>query len=192
MKLSNAGRWLLTGATALFVSASLAQVPAERLAACGACHGADGHSALPGVPSLAAQPRIFLENYLVLTREGIRGSEVMQALLKGLTDREIVALAIHYNRLAPKPPGPATDPARVQRGREVADRHYCGSCHLPDYSGQQQVPRLAAQREDFLYESMVAYQQNKRPGGDTMMAASLYGLTDADLKALAHYLAHLK
>jgi len=28
-----------------------------------------------------------------------------------------------------------------------------------------------------------------KPGGDTLMSAALYGATDADIRALAHYLA---
>lgn len=187
-----AGRWLLAGATALFISAAPAQVPAERLAACSACHGADGNSAIPGIPSLAAQPKVFLEHYLVLTREGIRGSEVMQALLKGITDREIVALAAHYSGLPLRPQPGKLDAALFARGREVAEKNHCGSCHIPSYHGQEQMPRLAGQREEFLHDSMVAYRQNRRPGGDTIMAASLHGIADADLKALAHFLAHSK
>jgi cytochrome c553 len=35
---------------------------------------------------------------------------------------------------------------------------------------------------------MRAYRDGKRTGGDTIMAAALYGVSDADLKALAHYL----
>jgi cytochrome c553 len=54
------------------------------------------------------------------------------------------------------------------------------------------MPRLAGQREDFLAEAMFAYQQNRRAGGDTIMAASLYGIPAADIKALAHYLARLR
>ena len=62
------GRWAAL-LTALFISGALAQVDPKT---CAACHGADGNSAIPGTPSIAAQPRIFLENYLVMTREGIR------------------------------------------------------------------------------------------------------------------------
>lgn len=189
MTFGSIGRRLLSGAAALFISTSFAQVPAERLAACGGCHGADGNSPMAGIPSLAAQPKVFLENYLVLTREGIRGSEVMQALLKGVSDREIVAIASHYSRLPAKALPGATDPALFARGREVAQANRCGSCHLSNYHGQEQMPRLAGQREDFLYESPIAYRQNKRPGGDTIMAASIYGIPEADLKAMAHYFA---
>ena len=88
------GRWALLAA--LFISAAHGQTE-DRLAAqlrtCAGCHGADGNSTIAGTPSIAAQPRIFVENYLVMTREGIRGSAVMQELLKGVPDKEIVALA---------------------------------------------------------------------------------------------------
>jgi cytochrome c553 len=54
------------------------------------------------------------------------------------------------------------------------------------------MPRLAAQREDYLLYSMRQFVSNQAVGRDTIMAASLHGMTDADLQALAHYLAHLK
>ena len=39
---------------------------------------------------------------------------------------------------------------------------------------------------------MLAYRQNRRPGGDTLMSAVLYGIPEADFKALAHYFSRLK
>ncbi len=176
---------------ALFISTTLAEAN-ERLAACGACHGADGNSRVPGVPSLAGQPRIFLENYLVLTREGIAGSEVMRSLLKGVGDPEIVALARHYTVLPVRQNADPVDQTLFERGREIANKNRCASCHEPTYRGREQMPRLASQREDFLAEAMLAYRHNRRPGGDTMMAAALYGIPEADFKALAHYFSRLK
>ena len=183
------GRWagLLT---ALVLSAALAQGE-ERLASCAGCHGPDGNSRTPGVPSIAGQPKVFLENYLVLTREGLRGSDDMHKLLHGVPDREIVALAAHFSKLPMQPEVGATDPARFERGRQVVNQNHCGNCHRPDLLGQEQMPRLAGQREDFLIEAMLAYRQNRRAGGDTIMAASLYGIPEADLRAIAHYLARL-
>lgn len=142
------------------------------------------------MPSLAGQPKVFLENYLVLVREGLRGNDVMRELLKGTKDPELIALANYYTALPPRPASTAKpDPALYKRGQQLARTKLCGTCHLPDYAGREQMPRLAGQREDFLYDVMVAYQQNKRSGGDTMMSAALYGIPDADLKALAHFLA---
>jgi cytochrome c553 len=184
------GRWGILLA-ALFVSTAFAQA-VERLKVCAGCHGADGNSALAGTPSLAGQPRIFLENYLVLTREGLRGTKVMQDLLKGVKDPEIVALATHYSKLAPKASEGAVDKSLIERGKAVAAKNRCGSCHLPDYHGREQMPRLAGQREDFLAQTMIAYQQNKRSGGDTVMADALYGIAEPDVRALAHYLSRLR
>lgn len=164
----------------------------ERLAACAACHGADGNSPVPGVPSLAGQPRIFLENYMVLTREGIAGTAVMRTLLKGVSDAEIVALARHYSALPLRPNADPVDETLFERGRQLAERNRCASCHEASYRGRDQMPRLAGQREDFLAEVMLQYRQNRRPGGDTMMAAALYGIPEADFKALAHYFSRLK
>ena len=176
---------------ALFISAVHAQVD-DKVKTCAGCHGADGNSAIAGTPSIAAQPRIFLENYLVMTREGIRGDEDMQALLKGVPDKEIVALAKHYTSLKPRAATDPVDKKLFQKGKDIASRNRCGICHLPDFRGREQMPRLAGQREEFLAEVMLQYRQNRRSGGDTMMAAVLYDIREADFKALAHYFSRLK
>lgn len=187
--LRDAGRWLRYGAIAFFMCTAHAQPPQERLAACAACHGADGNSTKAGVPSIAGQPKIYLENYLVLTREGLRGDDEMRKLLLGVKDPEIIALANYYTALPPRPETGPGDSALLKRGRQVAQQNRCGICHRPDFRGQQQMPRLAGQREDFLFHIMIAYQRNRVPGGDTMMAAVLYGIPEEDVKALAHFLA---
>ena len=54
------------------------------------------------------------------------------------------------------------------------------------------MPGIAAQREDYLLYSMGQFRSNQAIGRDTIMAASLYGMSDDDLKAIAHYLSQLK
>jgi cytochrome c553 len=179
--------WAL--ASVFFVSAAFAQ---ERVALCAGCHGADGNSQTPRVPSIAGQPRLFIENQLILFREGLRVSPEMQPAVQGLTDKEIISLARHYAALPARPAGSgAPDPAQVERGVALARTLHCGSCHLPDFRGREQMPRLAGQREEYLVESMLAYRDNRRAGGDTIMAAALYSVSDADIRAIAHYLARL-
>lgn len=53
------------------------------------------------------------------------------------------------------------------------------------------MPRLAGQREDYLVHSMLQFKNNQATGRDTIMTASLYGISDADIKAIAHYLSQL-
>ena len=175
--------WLL--AALLFSGSATAQV-AER---CVACHGADGNSATPGIPSIAAQPKVFTENLLILVREGLRGSETMKQVMKGVSDSDIVALAEYYARQPARAETSAPDPALFKRGREVVAKYRCGTCHLPDFRGRAQMPRLAGQREDYLYEIMRIFRDAPPRGADTLMNAALYGVSDADIRAMAHFLA---
>ncbi len=62
--------------------------------------------------------------------------------------------------------------------------------HLGSFAGQNQVPRINAQREDFLAATLRAYRDGERRGTDTQMNAAVHGLSDADLDALAHYVSH--
>jgi len=69
---------------------------------------------------------------------------------------------------------------------------HCGQCHLADFRGRAQMPRLAGQREDYLVDTMKSYRDGKRTGADTTMSEVLYGLKDADIVALGHFLARRK
>jgi len=169
------------------------QVPSpERLALCAACHGPQGNSQIPTTPSLAGQPKVFVENQLVLIREGLRDIPQMKGLMDGVTDAEIVMLANYFAAQAPARVTKAPDAAVYQRGQATAARMLCGTCHLPDFSGRQQVPRLAGQNEAFLADAMKQFRDHPGPGRDTIMAASLRGLKDSDLADLAHYLTHFR
>lgn len=177
---------------ALCHGTALAQPLAERLAVCGGCHGADGQSALAGTPSLAGQPKLFIENQLVIIREGLRDVPVMKPFVAPLSDAEITAIAGHYAALPAKVPGPPPAPERARAGAALAQQRLCDTCHLPSYAGQQQVPRLAGQDEAYLLLAMKQFRDHPGPGRDTIMAATLRGLSDAELAQLAHHLAHVR
>ena len=168
-----------------------AQDISARLMTCAACHGADGNSQLPNIPSLAGQPKVFVENQLVIIREGLREIPTMKGLLDGVSDAEITAMAVHFAKQPARNAAPAGNPALMAQGKALAESMRCGICHLPDYRGREQMPRLAAQREDYLQYSMLQFKNNQATGRDTIMAASLYGVSDNDIKALAHFLARV-
>jgi cytochrome c553 len=174
--------------------AATALPPAALLQACAACHGAGGQSREPTMPSLAAQPRLFTETQLVLIREGLREVPTMTGVMQGMSDETIRALAAYFEAQPLRSPSSATPsagrPDAVQRGAALSRQGLCGSCHLSDYRGQQQVPRLAGQQEAYLLASMQHLRDRPGPGRDTLMTATLQGLSDSDLGALAHYLAH--
>jgi cytochrome c553 len=60
---------------------------------------------------------------------------------------------------------------------------------VSDYGGRAQIPRVAAQREEYVLRAMTEYRDGRRVGADPQMNGAVYGLSDADLAALAHYVA---
>lgn len=158
---------------------------------CLACHGAGGISRAPETPSLAGQPQFFTVAQLFLFRDGRRSSAAMTAAAKDLTNDDLRAISDYIAKLPPpEPPAEPADPARSARGRALATQNHCPVCHNPDFSGREQMPRLANQREDYLLRAMREYKSGARIGYAGAMAVELRELSDADLIALAHYLSH--
>jgi cytochrome c553 len=164
---------------------------AEKIQLCSACHGEDGNSKTEKIPSLAGQPAFFILNQLFLMREGVRKVEAMAAIVKDLKDDDLNNLSQHFAALAPKRSDEAVDAALAKKGAEIAEHRRCSSCHLPTLAGQEQMPRVARQRIDYLIETLKSYRDSPRPGADTAMSAAIAGATDADLTALANYAASL-
>jgi len=181
---------VLVWLAALPVSAATLE---EQLAPCLACHGEKGQSATPEVPSLGAQPPLYVTIQLIMFRERMRVVEPMNGMTKGLSDDDMRRMAEAIAKLSPPLPAPEpADPARLERARALIQQHRCNFCHNPDFSGEEGVPRLAGQREDYLVKALREYKSNARRGYDASMADVLYPLTDADILDLAHFLARLR
>ncbi len=198
----NPWKWRSLGLATFLASCPAGAAPsATQIALCESCHGKEGNSETPMIPSIAGQPATFLANQLIFYREGLRaakppsaeGLPSMQDIAERLKDKDVTALADHFARRAVRAPAVnAIDPKLEKRGRQIADSRHCGQCHLPDYRGRAQMPRLAAQREDYLVDTMKSYRDGKRTGADTTMIDVLDGLSDPDIAALGHFLARRK
>src|SRR6202158_2769886 len=165
----------------------------ERAAACFACHGEHGQSETETTPSLGAQQPPYALIQLFMFREKLRVFEPMNDMAKALTDDDLRAFSEYIGKLPkPNPPAEAGDPARIQRAQALAQQHRCNSCHNTDFSGKDNVPRLAAPREDYLLEAMREYKDNSRHGYDATMAEVLQPVTSEQIAALAYYLARLR
>ena len=164
-----------------------------RLAPCLACHGEKGQSAIPEVPSLGAQPAFYLTIQLFMFREKLRLVEPMNQMMQGLRDNDLRNMADFIAKLPPpEPAGDPADPARMERARALIEQHRCNFCHNRDYSGEQNVPRLAGQREDYLVKALREYKNNTRRGYDASMADVLYLISDEQILDLAYFLARLR
>lgn len=163
------------------------------LQTCFACHGAAGVSTTPLTPSLAGQPSSYVIAQLALFSSGKRTSEAMAPMAKTVAAQDARSLAEAIENLAPPSAIPETNPARYERGKAVAAREHCDTCHQPDYSGIETAPRLAHQREDYLVKALTDFRMGARVGyGEPVMPAVAKGLSDAEIGDLAHYLSHFR
>ena len=172
---------------------AFAQTVEERLPACLACHGATGASETEGIPSLGGQPSGYVLVQLYLFREKQRLAEPMNAMAEGLTDDDLRTVADSVSRLAPPAAtGEALDPASIGQARDLVAKYRCGSCHGADFAGQDQIPRLAGQREDYLLKALTEYKSNARAGYDPAMNEVAQEVKAADIPVLARYLARYR
>ena len=183
---------LLCPTVALSQSKPDASRGAAKAAACVACHGSPKAAPPAGMPSLGGQQPEFTVLQLILIREGLRDIPEMRGMLKDFSDGDLADVAAYFAGQALAPATTRLDPKLHAQGAELAKSRGCGSCHFGNFRGQNQVPRIANQREDYLVMSLKAYRDNKRTGIDTSMNNAMYKVTDEEIRALAHYLAHHK
>jgi cytochrome c553 len=186
----------MAAAVALICAASqplFAATYAERVATCFACHGANGQSETTEIPSLGGQTAPYLLIQLYLFREKQRVVEIMNDLTKDFTDDDLRLFSDNLAKLPPpKPPADAGDAARMERGRALITQNRCNSCHKLDLSGQENIPHIADQREDYLVKTLREYKNNTRHGYDASMAEVLAPVTDAQIVDLAYYIARFR
>jgi cytochrome c553 len=190
----------LAGASIMVALLAMVGVPAHaadveagkrKAEVCVACHGADGNATVPGTPSLAGQPVYFTHWQLIKYRDGRRKDPQMSPFAKNLSDVDMADLAAYYASQRPVARPATTDPVRVAEGKRLATLHHCSSCHRPDLSGQQQVPRLAGQDYDYLLRLLRAFKTKTASDIDGTMTIATQTLREDDIENLVHYLASL-
>src|SRR3954454_8494078 len=165
-------------ALVLVASCANAETLEDRVAPCLACHGEKGQSETENTPSLGAQQAPYALIQLFMFREKLRVFEPMNEMAKGFSDDDLRLFSEFIAKLPkPAPPADAGDPARMQRAQALARQYHCSSCHNPDFSGRDNVPRIANQREDYLARTLREYKDNTRHGYDATMAEALQPLS---------------
>jgi cytochrome c553 len=165
----------------------------ERAVTCFACHGEHGQSEMENTPSLGGQQAPYALIQLFMFREKLRTFEPMNEMTKSFTDDDLRTFSDFIATLPkPAPPADAGDPARMARGLALAQQNRCNSCHNADFSGKENVPRLANQREDYLVKTLGEYKDNSRHGYDGTMADVMGSVTKEQIVDLAYYIARVR
>jgi cytochrome c553 len=164
----------------------------QKAQVCAACHGADGNSPAGAIPSIAGQPRQFIEMSLIMFREGRRINEAMKPIVDKLGNADVRDLAQYFSaqKMAPPERKPAAEVAA--RGRAITEQNNCVQCHGPTLTGQQHIPRLAGQHKEYLLDQLKGFKAQKRADFDGTMTSAAQALDAGELELVADYLATLQ
>ena len=170
-------------------SAQDAEAGRKKAEACAACHGADGNSPAATFPILAGQTQRYIYLQLKDYKEGRRKNPLMSPMAANLSKQDMQDLAAWFASQKQKPTGFVADPDKVAKGKATADAALCPMCHLGGFSGQNEVPRVAGQYQEYILAQLKAFQTKERTNDAGNMTAVMRGLSDDDLLNLSHYIA---
>ncbi|MBB1073907.1 c-type cytochrome [Rhodoferax sp. 4810] len=156
---------------------------------CANCHGANGNSANPTIPNLAAQHPGFLLAQLRKFADGTRRNEFMEGMIKALNADEKVGAALFYSgqKLAAKP---AANPALAAKGKDIFSKN-CFRCHGDNGLGDETYARIAGQQSEYLKLTLQRYKSGNGIRVDPLMDANTRLLSDGDMDAVVAYVSSL-
>jgi len=184
---------ILSLAFALLPSLAFADAAAtkEKAQMCAACHGPDGNSVNPLWPTLAGQTARYINLQLRDFKEGRRKDPLMSPVAATLSREDMQELADYFSQQKQLPAKFNPDPAKVAQGKKIADDALCPMCHLGGFSGQNEIPRVAAQQYEYVVKQLKDFRERRRTNDAGNMTAYTRGLTDEQIEALAQYAASL-
>ncbi|HEY5799599.1 MAG TPA: cytochrome c4 [Burkholderiaceae bacterium] len=174
---------------------------AQRLAACVACHGAEGRVTTSGFfPPIAGKPAGYLYNQLVNFRDGRRHYPLMTNMVSLMSDQYLLEIATYFSTLRSNYPAPMTGaPAStLERGKVLAlngDKARalpaCAACHGPQLSGVlPAIPSLLGLPRDYLVAQIGSWKTgSRRAASPDCMAHISKSLSAEDIGAVSTWLA---
>jgi cytochrome c553 len=164
--------------------ASLLEKGKALAAACVKCHGEEGNSRTPGVPSLAGQQPHYLVTAVQEYHRGERRTAPMEKILRDVSRRDLESLALYF---ASRTPAQRPAPSRGDPTAGEPQTAMCGGCHGPNgVSRDAATPSLAAQDPQYLVKSIRAYRTSRQHWG---MQRFVAGLSDKDIDNISAFYA---
>jgi len=189
----------------MWLSVASAGGDAERgstlTATCVACHGDDGNSLAGSFPNIAGQNEKYLLKQLRDMKSGARAQNLMVGIVDTLSDQDMQDLAAFYARKTAAES--AADPELALQGEHIYRSGIarkgvaaCSACHSPTGQGNDlaSFPKLAGQWSEYTEAQLKAFRVGERhnDGESKMMRLSAMDLSDAEIAAVASYIAGLR
>lgn len=171
------------------LSTSTAQAgPTEDLArTCNGCHGVDGVSVGPNMPSIGGLPEAYLKNLLLQWKTGERYAATMDRHVKGYSDAELEALATYFSKLPWVPAAQKADAKIVAQGKDASER--CETCHGATGSepDDEETPMMHGQWAQYLELELRKYRLDAVKMPHKKMRSNAKKMDEADVAAVAKF-----
>lgn len=181
------------------------------VAACAACHGSDGNSAVANFPKLAGLGEKYLLKQMQDIKAGERTVPEMTGLLNSFSAEDMADIAAFFNSKTTQLSGSKEQQVQLNSGvkadgLKVGEKTYragnmesgvpaCTGCHSPRGQGNAPAgfPRLSGQHADYIAKQLRDFRAGNRTNdGEAMvMRGVAKHLSDAEIDALANYIAGL-
>ncbi|MFT6309856.1 MAG: cytochrome c553 [Porticoccus sp.] len=170
---------------------------------CGACHGADGNSAVPSFPKLAGQGEKYLIKQMNDIHEGRRVVLTMAGVLDNMSQQDIADIAAYY----------ASQTGTIGQAKadlvELGERIYragnseigiaaCTACHSPTGAGNAPAgfPKLGGQHAEYIEAQLKAFrtgaeepEKGRANDGETRIMRDIVSrMSDLEMRAVSSYI----
>jgi len=169
-----------------------AEAGRSKVQVCAACHGADGNAVSGLFPNLAGQNWRYIYIQLKDFQEGRRSDPVMSAMVASLSRQDMIDIGNFYAAQKARPSTYAVDENKAKRGKAKADETLCAMCHLGEFIGQNEIPRVAGQQFDYVVKQLREFKARTRTNDAGNMTSVAQTLNETDIENLAHYITGLR
>ncbi len=197
--------FVLTGlaistAASVWAEGGSAEAGKTKSATCAACHGADGNSVNPEWPKLAGQHESYIIKQLSNFKAGDRKNASMSPMAAPLSEQDMADLAAYFSSQVRK--AGEGDQTKVTLGEQVykggnnaTGVAACAACHGPTGAGNPaaKFPSLNGQHATYIKNQLLSFRKGERANdAGKMMRNVAIKMTDAEIEAVAEYIAGLK
>jgi sulfide dehydrogenase cytochrome subunit len=195
-------KFVIVGLISLFLSLNLFAdnhkirgdiTTAALVSSCSSCHGPDGISSGPSIPSIAGLPKEYFTEIMLAFKLDQLPSTVMGKVAKAYSREEISQLVTHFSNMKFAPSLQPFDPKLAKKGG-LLHEEFCEGCHEKGGSSSKdkEISILAGQYRHYLRWTLDDFKRNKRRATRKMakkMRKLLKQEGNAGLEALSHYYA---
>ena len=163
---------------------------------CVACHGENGVSTTPEIPSLAGQSSAAIYKQLFDYRTGARANPLMTPVAAQLEPRQLASTAVYYGRFARSRtslggrdlPGEVEIVRLAREGDSSRQLPACDGCHVPGAGGPIETPVITGQNQAYLAAQLRAFKSGERQNDVYRRMRAIAGkLSEEEIDELARY-----